>query len=137
MSDLFKREDVVALLRGKTVLLLGGSIMRGHYKDIIWLLNCDTLINRGVSRKNYMWNANINSHSNTHPQVLGDKAEVRFPEFESERVSFNNQEKKNKLKEIFHPANRDHLHYCGHCEDDFTGEQTLNFFDYSLQCIKA
>ena len=55
---------------------------------------------------------------------MGDKAEIRFPEFESERVSFTNPEKKNKLKEIFHPANRDHLHYCGHCEDDFTGEET-------------
>ena len=66
MSDLFKREDVVALLRGRTVLLLGGSIMRGHYKDIIWLLNSDTLINRGVSCKSYMCNENVNSHSNSH-----------------------------------------------------------------------
>ena len=49
MSDLFKREDVVRLLRGRTLVILGGSIMRGLYKDIIWLMNCDTLINRGVS----------------------------------------------------------------------------------------
>ena len=49
MSDLFKKEDLVSLLRGRTLVLLGGSIMRGHYKDLIWLMNCDTLINRGVS----------------------------------------------------------------------------------------
>ena len=54
MSDLFKREEVVRLLRGRTLVLLGGSIMRGFYKDIIWLMNCDTLINRGVSCSNYM-----------------------------------------------------------------------------------
>jgi len=74
--------------------------MRGLYKDIIWLMNCDTLINRGV---------------------LGDKGETRFPDISSERVSLKNQERKNKLRATFHPANRDILHYCGDCEDDFTG----------------
>ena len=49
MTDLFKKEDVIALLQGKTLLILGGSIQRGIYKDIIWLMNSDTLINRGVS----------------------------------------------------------------------------------------
>ena len=48
MSDLFKKEDVIALLRGKTVLILGGSIQRGIYKDLIWLMNSNTLINKGV-----------------------------------------------------------------------------------------
>ena len=57
-------------------------------------------------------------------QVLGDKGETRFPDISSERVSLKNQERKNKLMETFHPANRDNLHYCGDCEDDFTGEQT-------------
>ena len=72
-----------------------------------------------------MCNAN-KSRPNT--QVLGDKGEIRFPDFESERVSFNNQERKKKLEEIFHSANRDHLHYCGHCVDDFTGKQTHFYF---------
>ena len=49
MSDLFKRDDVLALLRGKTLLILGGSIQRGIYKDIIWLMNSNSLINSGVS----------------------------------------------------------------------------------------
>ena len=73
MSDLFKREDVVSLLRGKTVLLLGGSIMRGHYKDIIWLINSDTLINRGVSCKSYICYENVISHSNSHLRFWGIK----------------------------------------------------------------
>ena len=48
MSDLFKKEDVIAILRGKTVLILGASIQRGIYKDLIWLMNSNTLINKGV-----------------------------------------------------------------------------------------
>lgn len=28
---------------------LGGSVMRGLYKDLIWLLNTDTLIDYGVT----------------------------------------------------------------------------------------
>jgi len=98
MSDLFKKGDVIALLRGKTVLILGGSIQRGIYKDLIWLMNSNTLINKGV---------------------LGDKGETEFPDFESDRVSFKNEKESRKLQKIFHV--KDRLHFCGSCEDDFKG----------------
>ena len=43
------RKEVVRLLAGKRVLLLGGSIVRGIYKDLIWLINSNTTLPREVS----------------------------------------------------------------------------------------
>ena len=44
MSDLFLNEDVRRVLRGKHVVLLGDSNVRGIYKDIVWLLNDNSFI---------------------------------------------------------------------------------------------
>ena len=115
MSDLFKKEDVIALLRGKTLLILGGSIQRGIYKDLIWLMNSNTLINRGV-RLELLFYINVTFSS----QVLGDKGETKFPDFLSDRVSFKNQKESKELQKIFRV--KDRLHFCGSCEDDFKGK---------------
>ena len=53
-------------------------------------------------------------------QVLGDKGEAEFPDFESGRVSFKNEKESIKLKKLFHV--KDRLHFCGSCEDDFKGK---------------
>ena len=48
MTDLFDKGDVASLLRDKTIVLLGGSVIRGLYKDLVWLLNSNSLIDPGV-----------------------------------------------------------------------------------------
>ena len=53
-------------------------------------------------------------------QVLGDKGEIKCPDFESDRVSFKNQKESKKLQKIFRV--KDRLHFCGSCEDDFKGK---------------
>ena len=58
MCDLYKPDDLCRLLKGKHVAVFGGSVMRGLYKDIVWLLNDDSLIPK---------------------EVLGEKAEQHFP----------------------------------------------------------
>ena len=42
------RKEAVRLLAGKRVLLLGGSIVRGIYKDLVWLVNSNTTLPREV-----------------------------------------------------------------------------------------
>ena len=44
MSDLFLSEDVRRVLKGKQVVLLGDSNIRGLYKDIVWLINDNSFI---------------------------------------------------------------------------------------------
>jgi len=44
MSDLFLSEDVRRVLKGKHVVLLGNSNIRGLYKDIVWLINDNSFI---------------------------------------------------------------------------------------------
>ena len=58
-------------------------------------------------------------------QVLGDKGETEYPDFESDRVSFKNEKEKIKLKKLFHV--KDRLHFCGSCEDDFKGKTRARF----------
>ena len=60
MSDVFDSEQTVQLLKGKTVLFLGASVTRGLYKDLIWLINSNTLLPR---------------------HFLGQKGEASFPDF--------------------------------------------------------
>ena len=60
MTDIFKSDEAVRLLKGKTVLFLGASVTRGLYKDLIWLLNSNTLLPR---------------------QILGQKGEASFPDW--------------------------------------------------------
>ena len=42
MADIFERQDAVYVLKGKSVLFLGDSIMRNIYKDFITLLDVGT-----------------------------------------------------------------------------------------------
>ena len=49
MTDLFESRDVRELLKNKTVVYLGGSIMRGLYKDLVWLLNSNSFLPQKVS----------------------------------------------------------------------------------------
>ena len=58
MTDIFQSVDARNFLRGKKIVYLGGSITRGLHKDMVWLLNSDTLLPRNI---------------------LGSKGEDRFP----------------------------------------------------------
>ena len=42
--DIFKSDDVKRILRNKTLVMFGGSVVRGIYKDLVWLLNINSLI---------------------------------------------------------------------------------------------
>ncbi|XP_047116653.1 PC-esterase domain-containing protein 1A-like [Schistocerca piceifrons] len=44
MCDIFTRQDAMSLLQGNYILMLGDSNMRSLYKDLIWLLETNTLI---------------------------------------------------------------------------------------------
>ena len=91
MTDIFLSGDVANLLQNKTVVILGSSIVRGLYKDLVWLLNTDTLIDYGV---------------------LGNKGEESFPSLDrlDEALSWTEMERRRKtLKRIFHENNRDML----------------------------
>jgi len=94
MADLFSSSNTINLLKNKCIVLCGGSVIRGLYKDLIWLLNSNTLIEY---------------------KVLGTKGEERFPDLDKANV------KKKHLTNIFHEENRDHLHNSGDSEDDFRG----------------
>ena len=60
MADIFQRIDAVHVLKGKSILFLGDSIMRNIYKDLIVLLDVgsrngltkvDTIIFLSISKK--------------------------------------------------------------------------------------
>ena len=60
MADIFQRIDAVHVLKGKSILFLGDSIMRNIYKDLIVLLDVgsrngltkvDTIILLSISKK--------------------------------------------------------------------------------------
>jgi len=59
--DIFLSEDVQKILAGKTILFQGDSLVRGLYKDLVWLLNANSIINY---------------------KVLGSKGEYRYPELD-------------------------------------------------------
>ena len=91
MTDIFLSGDVANLLQNKTIVILGSSIVRGLYKDLVWLLNTDTLIDYGV---------------------LGNKGEESFPSLDrlDEALSWTEMARRRKtLKRIFHENNRDML----------------------------
>ena len=90
MSDVFKSEEVVKLLKGKTVLFLGASVTRGLYKDLIWLLNTNALLPK---------------------KILGQKGEASFPDFsrspEEELKKFQSKFKfKDQLQDDFFGINQ-------------------------------
>jgi len=61
MCDIFMPEEFGDMFRNQHIIILGGSQMRGLYKDMVWLLN----------------------HPSTIPnEVLGAKSENRFPDME-------------------------------------------------------
>ena len=91
--------DAASLLRNKTIILLGSSVIRGLYKDLVWLLNSNSLINSGI---------------------LGMKGESRFPDLDSDTVRMSSDQK-NVKKRKFNSNNLDQLHNCGDCQDDFKG----------------
>ena len=101
MTDIFDSKQAVNLLRGKTVLFLGASVTRGLYKDLIWLLNSNTLLPR---------------------QILGQKGEASFPDFSRGGEEYEYKFKfKDQLQEDFfgdkhyyhnHNENRKLIHVC-------------------------
>ena len=86
MADIFVSKEARKVLKGKHIAIIGGSNMRGLYKDIVWLLNDDSFIPK---------------------EVLGEKLEKRFPDFESQRCARANIS--NRLKKKFNDDNRDWL----------------------------
>ena len=81
MTDIFNSEQTVTLLKGKTVLFLGGSVTRGLYKDLIWLLNSNALLPR---------------------LILGQKGEASFPDFSKAGGEYEDRFKvKDRLQEEF------------------------------------
>ena len=81
MTDIFNSEQAVTLLKGKTVLFLGGSVTRGLYKDLIWLLNSNSLLPR---------------------LILGQKGEASFPDFSKAGGEYEDRFKvKDQLQEEF------------------------------------
>ena len=131
MTDLFETEDVRDLLKNKTVVFLGGSIIRGLYKDVIWLLNSNSFLPQKVSDIYFfLFEMKINwvEYEMFIPsfdfllmliqKILGAKGEKRFPDFEASEVQGLNQ----KIRSIF-SNNQDVLHYCGEaeCDEDYRG----------------
>ena len=64
MCDIFKTKEARKVLANKHIAVIGGSNMRGLYKDIVWLLNDNSFIPK---------------------EVLGDKAELKFPNLDGPR----------------------------------------------------
>ena len=81
MTDIFNSEQVSNLLKGKNILFLGGSVTRGLYKDLIWLLNSNSLLPR---------------------LILGQKGETSFPDFSKAGGEYEDRFKvKDQLQEEF------------------------------------
>ena len=76
------------MLANKHVAIIGGSNMRGLYKDIVWLINDDSIIPK---------------------EVLGDKSEARFPDFDGQKWAKSRNRISARLRRKFNDDNRDHL----------------------------
>jgi len=86
MCDIFLPEDVGRIFKDQHVVVIGGSFMRGVYKDLIWLLNHASLMPR---------------------EILGAKMEAHFPDFEN--AKWKNGREDPELTELFNKDNRDTL----------------------------
>lgn len=86
MADIFLSSDACKVLSGKHIVVIGGSNMRGLYKDIVWLVNDSSLIPY---------------------ECLGAKGESRFPDF-NWKVGCP-KKPSSRLRRIFHDGNRDNL----------------------------
>jgi len=85
MTDIFLPEEFGDMFRNQHIVILGGSQMRGLYKDMVWLLNHASLIPN---------------------EVLGAKSEENFPDMEKTKWKEKPCE---ELYEIFNKDNRDIL----------------------------
>ena len=56
MADLFSPGDVTKVLKNKRCVFLGASIVRGLYKDLLWLINSKSLIPLEVNKIFYHFN---------------------------------------------------------------------------------
>jgi len=90
MCDIFKKSDVESLLKGKHVVVFGGSVMRGLYKDIVWMLNDDSFIPR---------------------EVLGEKSERNFPNFDPKTSKWAKSPRRpsKRIQRVFGGGNHDRL----------------------------
>lgn len=88
MADMFMTEEARDLLRNKHIAVIGGSNMRGTYKDLIWMLNDDSFIPY---------------------EALGEKCEPRFPDFDTPRWKKFNKKVSGRIRRKFHESNRDLL----------------------------
>lgn len=87
MADIFFPTDLAKLLSNKHVVFLGGSVVRGFYRDMVWLCNTASLIPY---------------------EVLGSKGDKHFPDLEN-TVWKKGKEVSKAVSEIFHKDNRDTL----------------------------
>ena len=99
--DMFQSDDVKRILKNKTLVMFGGSVVRGIYKDLVWLLNINSLIPFQVSLKE---NPTIKFIIFITFQILAKKAEHSFPDLQEAGIEDSN------IERIFHPENRDKLH---------------------------
>ncbi len=88
MADIFFTKEARKVLAKKHVAVIGGSNMRGLYKDIVWLLNDNSIIPR---------------------EVLGAKSEMRFPEFGGKFWQKSSERISARMRRIFHDENQDLL----------------------------
>lgn len=86
MADIFYPTDLARLLANKHVVFLGGSVVRGLYRDMMWLINSASLIPH---------------------EVLGSKGEKHFPDLE--KTVWRNGKVNRQVTETFHQDNRDSL----------------------------
>ena len=102
MADLFYPSDITKVLSNKHVVFLGGSVVRGFYRDMIWLCNSASLIPHEVTKIILQVCLTVDY------QVLGCKGDKHFPDLEN-TVWKNGKEVSKAVKEVFHKDNRDTL----------------------------
>jgi len=88
MGDIFLAKEARAVLANKHVAIIGGSNMRGLYKDIVWLINDDSIIPK---------------------EILGEKSEARFPDFDGQKWAKSRKRISARIRKKFNDDNRDHL----------------------------
>ena len=88
MAEILGHKDAQYVLEGKHVAILGGSNMRGLYKDMVWLLNDSSLVPY---------------------ECLGEKLEKNYPNFEGKRWEKSTIKVSKRLRKIFDKDNVDLL----------------------------
>jgi len=88
MCDIYMPEDVGKMFEHQQIVILGGSFMRGVYKDLVWLMNHPSMIPR---------------------EVLGAKLEARFPDLKNASWKPENGPCDKQLLKVFDDTNRDFL----------------------------